>query len=781
MTNNNAMKLLGLIAVFMIPMGAAFAALVTPTAINSITVNSDDSIDLVCTDPTFDAGEAIEGRELLIDNDVAFGSPEVTVGGPADTLSLVCDGLIPNHVSFAGNYADFDSINVRLTVYDDSNADSFADSSFTVADNTNPVVTGSTTNIISGGSTVRTLSDQYAESCIATDNDPAFVDNCAVQSGAIDTSVLGLQSVTYFATDPSGNIGTQTITTTVIAGDSPVITLTGADPQTILLHNAYVELGATASDTEDGDITGSIVIDSSAVDVDTLGSYTVTYDVTDSSGNTDHVERTVDVVTGNPPVITILGDNPANVLKDSAYTDAGATASDVEDVDLTASIITGGAVDTSTVGSYIISYDVTDSNGNTDHKERTVIVSDHPMAVMTSTLSDPTGPTEIPVTVQFNEGVTGFDLSDITVSNGIAKNLVSVDADTYTFTIEPANTNVFVSASIPDGTVQSIATGFGNNPATFSIQVQLKESSGNWCTGDCVPPTIGLDSSGRRMVDWPVIYHTSTVDFRQLAEYFHTPMNDFVVNVGDINTLKFVVYDNSGYDAIRQIGLSIGVPFTGTFNDGAAQLRWYAAVPGQTVGDNTSYTEETDPNNIFELKSFTTERLECNPHATGNENCMGVTIKYVFREAPKDTAIRLDIWDEHLNAFQHVLNEGVTVQGDSLNGPHVFSAMGSNGYMYTLTTDNDFATDQNGDRWSYDGHFWSKDLKPITNEIENLKQANLAKEEQKAKSAFDSSKLQKPGKPVKDYIPERYERLHDPVPNMIKAYIDYAKERAGHS
>ena len=35
----------------------------------------------------------------------------------------------------------------------------------------------------------------------------------------------------------------------------------------------------------DGDLTGSIVIDSSAVNTDRVGEYTVTYDVTDTAGN----------------------------------------------------------------------------------------------------------------------------------------------------------------------------------------------------------------------------------------------------------------------------------------------------------------------------------------------------------------------------------------------------------------------------------------------------------------------------------------------------------------
>ena len=79
----------------------------------------------------------------------------------------------------------------------------------------------------------------------------------------------------------------------------PVITLLGINPQVITTGTAYTELGATARDNVDRDISGSIMIDSSSVDTSTVGSYSVTYDVTDSSGNAANtVIRTVTVQGG---------------------------------------------------------------------------------------------------------------------------------------------------------------------------------------------------------------------------------------------------------------------------------------------------------------------------------------------------------------------------------------------------------------------------------------------------------------------------------------------------
>ena len=84
------------------------------------------------------------------------------------------------------------------------------------------------------------------------------------------------------------------------------------------------------------------------------------------------------------PVITIIGDNPANVTAGDVYTDAGATANDDKDNDVTSSIVKGGTfVDTSTAGSYTIIYSATDSSGNIGTATRTVNVVPPPLVTTT--------------------------------------------------------------------------------------------------------------------------------------------------------------------------------------------------------------------------------------------------------------------------------------------------------------------------------------------------------------------------------------------------------------
>ena len=64
------------------------------------------------------------------------------------------------------------------------------------------------------------------------------------------------------------------------------------------------------------------------------------------------------------PIITLLGDNTVTVEIGNTYTDAGATATDDTDGDLTSQISIVNPVNTSVIASYTITYNVTDAAGN---------------------------------------------------------------------------------------------------------------------------------------------------------------------------------------------------------------------------------------------------------------------------------------------------------------------------------------------------------------------------------------------------------------------------------
>lgn len=75
-----------------------------------------------------------------------------------------------------------------------------------------------------------------------------------------------------------------------------------------------------------------------------------------------------------PPSISIIGDASINIYQNTIYLDAGATATDNIDGDLTTSIITTGSVNTNLINSYTITYSVSDAANNSTSTTREVNV-----------------------------------------------------------------------------------------------------------------------------------------------------------------------------------------------------------------------------------------------------------------------------------------------------------------------------------------------------------------------------------------------------------------------
>ena len=210
------------------------------------------------------------------------------------------------------------------------------------------------------------LGTAYTDSgATASDNIDGDITSSIVTVNNVDINTVGTYSVTYNVSDAAGNAADEVTRTVNITPDvtKPVITITGGD----IDHEQgtpYTDLGATASDNIDGDITSLITVESD-VDSDTAGTYTVIYRVSDSSGNAaDQKTRTVVVSDTTKPVITLIGDSMINLLIDDVYVDNGATALDNIDGDITGQIITINPVDTSQFGAYIVTYNVKDSSNN---------------------------------------------------------------------------------------------------------------------------------------------------------------------------------------------------------------------------------------------------------------------------------------------------------------------------------------------------------------------------------------------------------------------------------
>ncbi len=137
------------------------------------------------------------------------------------------------------------------------------------------------------------------EGATATDNIDGDLTNDITTVNPVDTDVADIYTVTYNVSDAAGNEAGQVSRTVTVTPDitPPVITLLGEPAVSIELGTPYTDEGATATDNIDGILTDQITT-VNPVDMNTVGDYTVTYNVSDAAGNeAGQVSRMVTILT----------------------------------------------------------------------------------------------------------------------------------------------------------------------------------------------------------------------------------------------------------------------------------------------------------------------------------------------------------------------------------------------------------------------------------------------------------------------------------------------------
>jgi len=290
---------------------------------------------------------------------------------------------------------------VQLTVKDAADNESACLANVTVQDATPPTVV--TKNI-----TVDLDSTGHA-SITPAQVENGSTDNCGVDADtfALDRTEftcadrLTPQTVNLTVDDVNGNSGSASAQVTVRDVTPPVISLRGASEITLVTSiDCYVEEGASWTDVCDG--TGEAVVGGDTVPSNCpllttdAGTYVVTYNYTDLSGNAaDEKTRTVHIISNQPPVITLLGDNPLTLACGVPYEEPGYVATDPEDGDLTDEVVVNTSeLVTDPVSGYIVPdtyhiiYSVTDhdlSNPMSATVTRTleVVDMDYPTVTLT--------------------------------------------------------------------------------------------------------------------------------------------------------------------------------------------------------------------------------------------------------------------------------------------------------------------------------------------------------------------------------------------------------------
>jgi uncharacterized repeat protein (TIGR01451 family) len=389
--------------------------------------------------------------------------------------------------------------------------------------------------------------------CHSTFTDPgatAATDDCSgdlpaadIQANSnVDPNVPGSYIVTYTITDPAGNLGTAVRQVNVVDTTPPTLTLTGASSMTVECHGTFTDPGATATDTCTGDLTSVIAV-SGSVNPNVAGSYALTYTVSDGT-NSSTATRTVTVVDTTPPTLTLLGNNPITVECHTSFTDPGATASDSCAGDLTSAIAVSGSVNPNAVGSYTLTYTVSDG-ANPVTTTRTVNVVDTLAPTIALNGANP-------MTVECH---TGFTDPGATAADQCAGNLTS--------------------AIVVSGSVNPNAVG------AYTLTYTISDGQGHSATAtrtvnvvDTTPPTISCpanvvvylpanSTATSRVVSYPAV--TATDSCSGAATVTSTPASGAVFPVGT-TTVNVTATDASNHTSSCSFTVTVLYNFTGFFS-----------------------------------------------------------------------------------------------------------------------------------------------------------------------------------------------------------------------
>ncbi|MEA2029309.1 MAG: DUF5011 domain-containing protein [Campylobacterota bacterium] len=364
---------------------------------------------------------------------------------------------------------------------------------------------------------------------------------------------------------------------------APTITLNGSSSLSITRGSTYTELGATVIDDFDGNLSVTI---SGSVNTSSSGTYRLTYSAIDSSGNEANVTRSVRVYTPysppaatptptpsptpipdtTAPVITITGDNPMSIEVGGSYSESGATAMDNVDGAITAT--PSGSVDANTAGTYTITYNATDSSGNSAEANRTVNVIQVKPLLANTTLSvdeNATSGTVVGSVTVDNEGnssITNFELNDTTTfeinASGSIKTKTTLSYATQnSYTLEANATNgagtsanVTVTINLND-TIPPVITIIGDNPISIELDGSYSEEGASAMDNADGNITHLINTSGSvdtaTAGDYNITYSVSDNAGNEASAIRTVTVVAFVKLKKTGQTIKYVDYDDGYY------------------------------------------------------------------------------------------------------------------------------------------------------------------------------------------------------------------------------------------
>lgn len=411
-------------------------------------------------------------------------APEITLNGAADTTievgvvwqdplataddnkegdltsSLVTSGVV--NADLLGDYT------ITYTISDNQGNTSQKTRIVRVVDTQVPVIENAAAAKPAGACwTVEVqLQNIFADITTATDNYNSLAQGltltanpASAQGGAaVDTRFQGTTTVTYTATDESGNVTTQCVDYVVRDYIAPEIELNTLPTIYHNVNSPYTPIPATASDNLYNSTQISLT-STSNVDPYTLGTYQDTYTATDAAGNTATKIRTVIVIDDEAPSIAGKDGGVLRLGVGSAYNAVNSIVfSDNYDApeDLLANMKTiYNDINLQEAGTYSFVISTTDNSGNESNEYTLLIDVQYRYEQLVNSVNDvnldnlltvapnpTTGKLNISVNLPENEEI------NIAIYNALGQEVVlvesaSIASNNYTVNLENQTNGIY--------------------------------------------------------------------------------------------------------------------------------------------------------------------------------------------------------------------------------------------------------------------------------------------------------------------------------------------------
>lgn len=300
-------------------------------------------------------------------------------GNLTDQIEIIKDTV---NLKVAGTYE------VAYRVFDQYGKSTVKNTSVTVKYNNPPTITAENRTYYLGEITQAEWNNTLRKKDVSAHDveDGNLSDHIKITLDEVDTTTAGVYRVIYEVSDQYGKTCEKLIYVEMLYNHVPLITA-----ENLTIHEGeysdkelekLLKEQASANDEEDGDLTAALTIIKNEVKTDVPGAYEVTYEVTDSFGNTTTKTIDVTVLENRKPTLQLFTANKRFI--EGQYTQKeweeqlrmkGVTAYDQEDKDLTEQIeIVSDTTNPLKRGSYVVTYRVSDRWGKSETKQAKVTV-----------------------------------------------------------------------------------------------------------------------------------------------------------------------------------------------------------------------------------------------------------------------------------------------------------------------------------------------------------------------------------------------------------------------